>query len=118
MLGSGVLASLSHQGCEKGTKQGFAAAPSVVHELEEAEVERQLLLRDAPMRAEPGAQQGPGPLHRVDMDLAEAVAILVAGIRSVMLVPSSAWLRHEFKMTGFAGFQLLEGCDRRFGVGE
>src|SRR3954465_4215348 len=32
------------------------------------------------MRAKPGVQQGPRPLHRVDVDLAEAVAILVAGV--------------------------------------
>src|SRR5215213_11495042 len=80
LLGSGVLASLSHQGCDKGAEEGFAAAPSVVHEREESEVERQLLLRDAPVRSQPGAQQGPGPLHGVDVDLAEAVAILVARV--------------------------------------
>jgi hypothetical protein len=80
LLGSGVLASLSHQGCDEGAQEGSAAAPGVVHELEEAEIERQLLLRDAPVRAEPGAQQGPRPLHGVDVDLAEAVAILVAGV--------------------------------------
>jgi hypothetical protein len=32
------------QGCDEGTKQGSAAASGVVHELEESEVERQLLL--------------------------------------------------------------------------
>src|SRR5919202_5976857 len=80
MLGSGVLASLSHQGCDKGAEEGFAAAPSVVHELEEAEIERQLFLRDTPVRAQPRAQQGPGPLHGVDVDLAEAVPVLVARI--------------------------------------
>src|SRR3954469_4651711 len=80
LLGSGVLASLSHQGCDKGAEEGFAAAPSVVHELEEAEIERQLLLRDAPVRAQPRAQQGPRPLHGIDVDLAEAVAILVARV--------------------------------------
>src|SRR3712207_85996 len=32
------------------------------------------------MRAQPGAQQGPRPLHGVDVDLAEAVAILVARV--------------------------------------
>ena len=32
------------------------------------------------MRAETGAQQGPRPLHGVDVDLAEAVAILVARV--------------------------------------
>src|SRR4051794_38383816 len=69
-----------HQGGDKGSEQGFAAAAAVVHELEESEVERQLLLRDAPVRSQPGTQQGPGPLHGVDVDLAEAVAILVARV--------------------------------------
>src|SRR3954449_122434 len=69
-----------HQSRDEGAKQGFAAAPDVVHEREEAEIQRQLLLRDAAVRAEPGAQQGPRALHRVDVDLAEAVAILVARI--------------------------------------
>src|SRR3954462_12851047 len=69
-----------YQGGDKGSEEGFAAAPGVVHELEESEVERQLVLRDAAVRAEPGAQQGPRPLHGVDVDLAEAVAILVAGV--------------------------------------
>src|SRR3712207_5011005 len=68
------------QSRDQGTEQGSASAPGVVHELEEAEVQRQLLLRDAPVRAEPGAQQGPRPLHRVDVDLAEAVPVLVARI--------------------------------------
>src|SRR3954452_926367 len=42
---------------DEGAEEGFAPAARVVHELEEAEVVRQLLLRDAPMRAEPRAQQ-------------------------------------------------------------
>jgi hypothetical protein len=32
------------QGCNEGAQEGFAAAPSVVHELEEAEIQRELLL--------------------------------------------------------------------------
>ena len=32
------------------------------------------------MRAEPGAQQRPEPFHGVDVHLAEAVPVLVAGI--------------------------------------
>src|SRR5215210_957318 len=72
--------SSSHQSRDEGAEQGFAPAPGVVDELEEAEIDRQLLLRDAPVRAEPGAQQGPRPFHRVDVDLAEAVPILVAGV--------------------------------------
>jgi len=51
-----------------------------VHELEEAEVKRQLVLRDAPMRSQPGAQQRPEAFDRVDVDLAEAVPIFVAGV--------------------------------------
>ena len=39
-----------HQGGDKFAEQGFAAAAGVMHELEEAEVERQLLLRDAAVR--------------------------------------------------------------------
>jgi hypothetical protein len=45
--GSGVLGGSPsyHQGSDQLAEQGFAAAAGVVHELEEAEVERQLLLR-------------------------------------------------------------------------
>jgi hypothetical protein len=42
--GSGVFAGLSHQGCDEDAEEGLASAPGVVHEREEAEVERQLLL--------------------------------------------------------------------------
>ncbi len=65
---------------DKGAKQGFAASARVVHELKEAEVKRQLVLRDAPVRSQPRAQQRPKPFHRVDVDLAEAVAILITGV--------------------------------------
>src|SRR5215212_10275739 len=52
----------------------------VVHELEEIEIERQLILQDAAVRAEPGAQQGPETLDGVDVHLAEAIPVLVAGV--------------------------------------
>src|SRR3954468_20430189 len=68
---------LPHQTRDEGAEQSLAPAASVVDELEEAEVERQLLLRDAPVRAQPGAQQGPEALGRVDVDLAEAVPVVV-----------------------------------------
>src|SRR3954466_3396175 len=68
------------QGGDEGSEQGFAAAACVVHELEEAEVERQLVLRDATVRAQPGAQQRPEALDGVDVHLAEAVAVLIARI--------------------------------------
>jgi len=55
-LGSGVVVNSSrNQAGDQRAEQGFAASPCIVHELEEAEVERQLVLRDAPMRAQPGA---------------------------------------------------------------
>ena len=51
-----------------------------MNELEEAEIERQLLLRDTAMRPQPGSQKRPEALEGVDVDLAEAVAVLVAGV--------------------------------------
>src|SRR4051794_15861228 len=75
-----------HQDGDEITEEGPAPAPGVVHELEEGEIERQLLLRDAPVRAQPGAQQRPDALHGVDVDLAEPVAVLVAGVAD-RLVP-------------------------------
>jgi len=81
LLGSGVVVSSSrNQAGDEGAQQGFAASARVMHELEEAEVERQLVLRDAPVRAQPGAQQRPEAFHGVDVDLAEAVAVFVASV--------------------------------------
>src|SRR3954462_973346 len=51
------------QGGDARAKQSFAATACVVHELEEAEIERQLVLGDAPVRPQSGAQQGPAPLE-------------------------------------------------------
>ena len=63
LLGSGVVAGVSRdQAGDEGAEQGFAAPARVVHELEEAERERQLVLREAPVRAQPGAQQRPEAL--------------------------------------------------------
>src|SRR5689334_6065194 len=66
-----------HQGGDELAEEGPAAAAGVVHELEESEVERQLLLRDAAVRSQPGAQRRPDPLHGVDVDLAEPVAVVI-----------------------------------------
>src|SRR5215211_3730081 len=112
LSGSGVMAPSSpsspDQSRGEGAKQGSAATAGVVHELEEAEIERQLVLRDAPVRAQPGAQQRPGPFHRVDVDLAEAVAILVACV-----LPTRVADRHvpvaPGRQAGVAG--VLVGVD-------
>jgi len=81
LLASGVLRSSSrNQAGDERAEQSFAASARVMHELEKAEIEGQVVLRDAPMRAQPGTQQRPKALHRVDVDLAEAVPVLVAGL--------------------------------------
>lgn len=43
-----------YQSCNGGSEQGFAASASVVHELEKAKAIRQLVLRDALVRSQPG----------------------------------------------------------------
>src|SRR3954453_17078988 len=80
--GSGVLdgSPSGHQGSDELAEEDPAAAAGVVHELEESEVERQLLLRDAAVRPQPGAQQRPDPLHGVDVHLAEAVAVVIPSV--------------------------------------
>jgi len=86
-LGSGVVTGRSrNQAGDERAEQGFATSARVMPELEEAEIKRQFVLRDGPVRAQPGAQQRPEALDRVDMDLAEAVAVLVAGVAD-RLVP-------------------------------
>jgi len=45
----------SHQDSDECAEQGFATAACVVHELEEAEVIRQLVLRNTPVRSQPRA---------------------------------------------------------------
>src|SRR3954454_22896593 len=77
---SGWWGTSRHQGGDEFAEEGSASAPGVVHDLEEGEVERQLLLRDAAVRPQPGAQQRPDALHRVDVDLAEAVAVVIARV--------------------------------------
>ena len=54
---SGWCAPLCDQGGDEGAEQGLATTARVVDELEEAEIERQLVLGDAAVRAQPGAQQ-------------------------------------------------------------
>src|SRR4051794_41226129 len=90
----GCWAGSYDQGGDERTEQGFAATACVVHELEEPEIERQLLLRETPVRTEPGAQERPEPLDGVDVHLAKAIPVLVAGVfaapvadRCVLIAP-------------------------------
>src|SRR3954470_18433400 len=63
------------EGANQGPEQGFAAAACVMHELKEAEIKRQLVLRDTAVRAQPGAQQRPETLDGIDVDFTEAITI-------------------------------------------
>src|SRR5271157_5437164 len=64
---------------DQRTQQRFAPFSNIVNELEEPEVKRQFLLRNPPVWSEPGPQQRPKALDRVDMDFAKSIPILVAG---------------------------------------
>src|SRR3954468_24719959 len=83
------------QGGNERAEEGFAATAYVVHELEEAEVKRQLVLRKTAVRPQPGAQQRPEAFDGVDVHLAEPVAVFVARIlgpgmadRFVLIAPA------------------------------
>ena len=68
-------------GCQPGTaQQRFASSPNIVNELEEAQIPRQVLLKNSSMWAKPGAQKWPKTFDGVDMDLVEAVPVFVSGI--------------------------------------
>src|SRR5262249_15332917 len=50
----------------------------IVHKLEETQVEREFLLCNAPMRAQPTAQQRPEAFHGIHMDFTKTVAIFIS----------------------------------------
>src|SRR3954447_19076105 len=68
------------QGGNERSEEGFSASAGVVNELKEAEIDGQFLLRDAAVRTQPGAEQRPEALQGIDVNFAEAVAIVIAGI--------------------------------------
>src|SRR3954452_7530870 len=65
---------------ENADGPSFSPFARVMDELKEPKIDREFLLRDAAMRPQPGAQQGPATFHGVDVDLVEAIAVLVARI--------------------------------------
>ena len=76
LLGSGVFCD---EQLNERAQQRFASPSHVVNELEKPKVERQFLLGNAPMRAQPIAQQRPEPFHGVAMHFTKAVAIFISG---------------------------------------
>ena len=83
LLDSGVLAD---QELNEFTQQRFASLADVVDKLEEPEVEREFLLRNAPMRTKPTPQQRPKALHRIHMHFTKPVAIFISGILTSPMV--------------------------------
>ena len=51
-----------------------------MNELEESQVQRQALLRDPTVRAQPTPQQRPEAFEGVDVDLTEPVLVVVSGV--------------------------------------
>ncbi len=56
-MDSSQFAKLGHQEFQQGSEQAFTSEADVVHELKKTQVERQFLLRDAPMGPQPRAEQ-------------------------------------------------------------
>ena len=56
-MDSSQFAQLRHQEFQERSEQAFAADTDVMHELKEAQVERQFFLRDPSMRSQPRARQ-------------------------------------------------------------
>ena len=79
-MDSSQFAPLRDQEFQKGSEQAFAPDAGVMHELKEAQVERQFLLRNAAMRSQPRAQQGPESLSGINMDFIKTVTVLIAGV--------------------------------------
>src|SRR4051812_47275700 len=81
ILGFGVLDPVSgDQGADQGAEESFSPFARVMDELKEPKIDRELLPRDAAMRPQPRAKQGPKAFHGVDVDLVKAIAVLVARI--------------------------------------
>src|SRR5262249_48705065 len=95
----------------------LSAGSDVVDELEEGEVERQRLLGDAAVGAEPTPQERPEAFQRVDVDLAEAVAVLVAGVFALPMADRLMSISPFFQPVVdvvFVGVDERPRGDRRF----
>ena len=78
--GSRWIPGWCQQEANQPPQQPPPSGPDVMHELEEAQVQRQALLGDPPMGPEPRTQQRPEPFERVDVHLAETIPVVVAGV--------------------------------------
>ena len=72
---SGVL---RQENRKQGVQGCLAASSDVVQALKEGQVEGKFFLGNPPVWAQPGAQQRPKTLHRVDVNLMKPVTVLIA----------------------------------------
>ena len=72
---SGVL---RQENRKQGVQGCLAASSDVVQALKEGQVEGEFFLGNPPVWAQPGAQQRPKSLHRVDVNLMKPVTVLIA----------------------------------------
>jgi hypothetical protein len=83
---------LRDQELDERRKQRFTSLADVVNELEEPEVEREFLLGNTPMRAQPTPQERPKAFHGVYVHFAQAVSIVIAGkLASPMIDTINQW---------------------------
>src|SRR5947209_558342 len=115
LSGSGVMVALRDEGTNKGPEQSFSTPTCVVHELKEAKIERQFVLRDAAVRTQPGTQQRPEAFDGVDVDFAEAVTIVITRILTAGMTHRLVAIAPR-RQTGvdvvFVGVDQRAGCDR------
>ena len=57
-----------------------------MNEFEKAQIQRQLLLRDASVRPQPAAQQRPTSFHRVDMHFMEAIPVIISRVFALAMI--------------------------------
>lgn len=71
---------LCDQQGEQGAEQAFPPAADVMHELKEAQIQRQFLLREATMGPQLGTEQRPAAFLRVHRNLVETIAVFIARV--------------------------------------
>src|SRR3954467_8572782 len=106
-------AGSGNQRLDQRAEQGPSSSASIVNELEEAEIERQLLLRDTAMQ--PGSQERPEALEGVDVDFAESITVLVPSVFASTMTDGLATVAETRKPGVDAILVSIDG--RAFGDG-
>ena len=84
-VGSYRIPGWCDQEADKRAQKALATGTNVVAEFEEPRVQRQVLLRDPSVGAEPTAQQRPESFHRVNMHFVEPVSVIIPGVLALAM---------------------------------